>query len=260
MREVIVFNKRENMDAYLRKYSSGALNAIVSLIGIVAILISILYSGLTQTIWLSVGCSIFASAVIMYLSSHYMLRMKRSNDLIDKWGFEAIYKTRAEMNEFANKQLANCSTKIEIIAFGLKSMREAKGDYIASLAKNGVKIKIISPSINSTFLSVRDQMENNQDGSIKKSIEDLIKWIQEVNTSIEIEENKIEHKVYDFLPLDFYFRIDNSVFVGPYMHGMSSQLSLSMEFCEGEGLIHWSTYFDKIWKLARKVQTDEKGN
>ncbi|MAD54084.1 MAG: hypothetical protein CMF18_08435 [Idiomarinaceae bacterium] len=199
-----------------------------------------------KNILISVGCSILASNLIMYLTSEFMLRSRRRAELIDKWGFEAIYKTRAEMNLSANSALEKCKRQIDIIAFGLKSFREAKSDEIQRLANKGVKIRILTLAPESKILSLVDEQENQVEGHTEKSIRELIKWSEEINRN-ENEET-ITLKYYDHLPLDFYFRIDDRVFVGPYLKGRSSQQAISYEFTSGEGFSYWTKYFTSVWK------------
>jgi hypothetical protein len=55
-----------------------------------------------RNILISIACSIWASNLIMYSTSAYMLRSSRRREIIDSWGLEAIYKTRAEMNVSSN--------------------------------------------------------------------------------------------------------------------------------------------------------------
>lgn len=199
-----------------------------------------------KNILISVGCSVLASNLIMYLTSEFMLRSRRRTELIDKWGFEAIYKTRAEMNLSSNSALERCKKQIDIIAFGLKSFREAKTEELLTLANKGVKIRILTLDPESKILPLVDAQENQVEGHTENSIRELIKWSEEINRNFK--EESITLKYYDHLPLDFYFRVDDSVYVGPYLKGRSSQQAISYEFTSGEGFIYWTKYFTSIWK------------
>ncbi|MDM5122779.1 hypothetical protein [Aeromonas rivipollensis] len=198
-----------------------------------------------KNILISVACSILASNLIMYLSSEFMLRSKRRTDIIDKWGVEAIYKTRAEMNSSSNIALSKCKDEIEIIAFGLKGFRETQTEEIKRLISKRITIKILTLHPESKNLELVDEREGQVTGATKKSIQDLINWCEDLN---EITNKPcVEIKFYDFLPLDFYFRIDDHVYVGPYLRGISSQQTISYEFTTGEGYKYWTNYFKTQW-------------
>lgn len=228
------------------RWNTKTIIMITVLVSVALIATSFLYSPQLsdwKNIQISVACSILASNVIMYLTSEYMLRSKRRVELIDKWGVESLYKTRAEMNAPINAALADCKKTIDIVAFGLRSFRETKNEEVDDLLSSGVKIRILTLDPDSKMAGFVDEREDALQGVTKQSIEDLIKWVGEKEKS-----GSIEIKKYDFLPLDFYFRIDDRVYVGPYLKYYSSQQTISYEFSFGEGFLYWSKYFDKVWE------------
>jgi len=231
------------------RWNTKTIITISFLVSIALILISLFYPidyNDWKNIQISVACSILASNIIMFLTSEYMLRSQRRAEIIDRWGVESIYRTRAEMNISANKSLSQCKKNIEIIAFGLKSFRETKSVEIENLLAEGVSIKVITLKPGSNILDLVDQRENLVKGSTKKSIEDLVNWISNLKT--KSTKFNIELRFYDSIPLDFYFKVDDRIYIGPYLKGISSQQSISYEFTLGEGYIYWSNYFYKIWK------------
>lgn len=231
------------------RWSTKTITTITILLSFVLIATSLLYTN-EYTDWkniqISVACSILASNIIMFLTSEYMLRSQRRAEIIDCWGVEAIYKTRAEMNNSTNTSLSQCKSTVEIIAFGLKSFREAKSDEIEKILSNGVKIKILTINPESNILGFVDKREDLIFGATKKSIESLIEWITQLKN--KSDKYNIEIRFYDDLPLDFYFKIDDRVYIGPYLKGLSSQQTISYEFSQGEGYLYWSNYFSKIWE------------
>lgn len=202
-----------------------------------------------KNIQISVACSIVASNFIMFLTSEFMLRSTRRAEIIDKWGVEALYKTRAEMNKSTNKSLLKCKKEIEIIAFGLKGFRDSKTDEMQRLINKGVSVKILTLNPDSEMMKYVDEREDALIGSTKKSIEDLINWIASLNE--KSLGSKIEIRLYDSLPLDFYFRVDDRIYIGPYLKGVSSQQTISYEFSFGEGYKYWSKYFNSQWDSSK---------
>ena len=50
------------------------------------------------------------------------------------------------------------------------------------------------------------------------------------------------------MTLDFYWRIDNELYIGPYWYGISSQQTITYKFCEGGiGFKQYSNYFEELW-------------
>lgn len=228
------------------KWNTNLVIIVTALISLLFVLGSLLLDSEyqnTKNILISIACSIWASNLIMYCTSEYMLRSTRRKEIIDVWGLEAIFKTRAEMNTSSNLSLDGCKKNIDIVAFGLKNFREAKNDVVDSLLSDGVEIRIITLSPESNLTELVDARENLLVGSTSKSIQDLQDWV----SAKKSRKNKINLRTYDFLPLDFYFRVDDHVYVGPYLKGKSSQQTLSIEFTRGEGASYWKKHFEDIW-------------
>lgn len=231
------------------RWSTKAITTITLLVSLGLIATSFIYP--TQyadwkNIQISVACSILASNIIMFLTSEYMLRSQRRAEIIDRWGVEAIYRTRAEMNTSTNISLSKCKDTVEIVAFGLKSFRETKSDEVEKLLGKGVSIKILTIDSDSKILDFVDEREELIAGSTKKAIESLTSWVTALKD--KSKNHDIEIRFYDALPLDFYFKVDERIYVGPYLKGISSQQTISYEFSRGEGYSYWSRYFSKLWE------------
>jgi hypothetical protein len=242
----------------LTEINSELLNIVIFFLGLLITLIASLISKNyedVRTILISVGTSILASSVVVYLSSHYLFKQSRIKEIIDTWKLAGIYRTRAEMNMRANIFLTESKEQIDIIAFGLKGFRETQSSLIEDKIRNGLRLRILTIDPQSKFLAQREIDEGEVQGQIKNTIIQLTDWVERIKTLSPAQEN-VELRYYDTLPLDFYFRIDRNLFLGPYMYARSSQQTFSYEFeYGGAGFEYWSTYFEKIWtdvKFAKK--------
>ncbi len=199
-----------------------------------------------QTVVISIGASIVASALVIYIDSFYEIEFGAIRDVMEKWKLKAIYKTRGAMNadcdEFQNK----AKEAIDVIGFGLSSWRDSSSDKIRELLKSGVKIRILTPNPESSFVVQRAKDEGKEPSSIKYDIEQLLEWCKELK-----EYGDIEVRTYDWLPMDFYFRVDGMLFIGPYLYGKGSQQTVSYRF-EKDGLMFadYVAYFEKCWEKA----------
>ena len=54
------------------------------------------------------------------------------------------------------------------------------------------------------------------------------------------------------MTLDFYWRMDDDLYIGPYWQGYSSQQTITYKFDKGgEGFRVYTDYFEKLWDNAK---------
>jgi hypothetical protein len=198
-----------------------------------------------QTILVSIGCSIFASALIS------ILLMRRLNELYDiqsrlsDWGVCDIG-IRSEVNVRINEKLEKMNVGMDIISFGMKNFLAAKGQLLEEKVASGCNIRILTIDPNSPYVSQRETDERDAPGQIKKSINDLIDWAETINK--KMLKGKIEVKIYRSLPLDTYQRIDDFVFTGPSMMGIPSQQTIIYGYSpNSKGCRLLTSYFESLW-------------
>lgn len=126
------------------------------------------------------------------------------------------------------------------------SRSDMKADIIKEKLAAGVKIRFLVMDPNSPYLKEREREERVLCDSIKRTIEDLEDWIRKLNK--ENRKNNIQLKYYNALPLDYYNRIDNVVYMGPYWYGRTSQYTVSYRFKgDSEGFSLYAKYFEELW-------------
>lgn len=247
------------LNNYLENLNTNLVNIVILLIGIVITIIGVGFgfkNTSISTILISIGCSLIASSIVSFLSSKYIIKQNKIKELISIWGIEGIYKTRQEMNRSCDDHMKNLDNELDIIAFGLRSFRDSKGKEIEEKVKKGLKIKILTLNPNGEFAEKQDAFENETKGHTKKTIEDLAKWVDSIKQFAQNSEN-IQIKFYNNLPLDFYFREDDYIYVGPYLYGMTSQQTISYEYKKnGAGYSYYKDYFDKLWNDEKFCKSD----
>lgn len=240
----------------------GWLNFVVLIVGIVVVLSGALVD-VSHATWkqvlLGVGGSVIASAVVAYLTSHYLLSQNEALQLIDAWRLDGLFQTRAEANERSNELLPT-TKELDVIAFGLRSFRDSQSGQMKELVKSGLRLRILTLNPNSQFVTARTKSENLGAGHLKKEIKDLIKWVADLRSFAE-DPKAIEVRVYDAPNLDFYFRTDDTVFVGPYLHDKTSQQTPTYSFLRGGiGFDFWEGYFNRLWhdtSFCQSVDVEE---
>ena len=165
---------------------------------------------------------------------------------LDEWKIEKIYSTRAEKNADSDPELTKAKYQIDAVAFGLKSFRTKQEKKVEACLRKGVNFRIITMNPNSEYISAREKEENETEGQIKKTIEDLVSWANRFNS--KGLKGKIIVKGYNCMTMDFYWRVDDELYVGPYQYGISSQQTITYKFISGgKGFTQYTEYFEQLW-------------
>lgn len=227
---------------------------IVALIAVI-IGICLVFLCKTSTAWMGIGGSLIASGLVILLQSLLVDRVK-INDL-DKWGLERIYYTRSEQNTDTDPQLKKAKYQIDAVVFGLKSFRDKHGHLVESCLNRGVNIRILTMDPEGSFIAQREHEEKVSEGSIKQTIDQLVVWANTLNA--QNRKGKIEIRGYNCMTLDFYWRVDNTVCIGPYWYGTDSQQTITYKFVDddanGLGFKQYVEYFEKLWNEDELIKT-----
>lgn len=227
------------------------LNLVSFLIGIVLTLAGIGFftaNATFNTVILSLGTSIVATSIIAFLNTTYTAYQLEIADLASTWRLQGLFKTRAEMNDASNRALAKLSKNLDITAYGLKQFRQTQETVLVNRVRAGAQVRILTPRPDSEFVKQRAKDEGEPVDQIALSIRALIDWKNALSGPVKAN---IKIKTYDAIPLDFYFRVDDLVFVGPYHHGLASQQTPSMSFAYGGvGYRYYDEYFERLWNNA----------
>lgn len=234
---------KDIFDNLIHKHSLSALfDALMFASGLV-----LCFAFTDNPVMLNIGCSIIASSVIGFASLLFFSKKEYSDEIINRWGMTNIYRSRSEMNADCSKDLDKALEHIDYIGFGFRSLMDSKSKIIEEKAVAGVKIRFLVMDPESPYLKKREAIEKSSEGSIKQSIYNLEKWIRHLR---EISKNpsNIQLRYYDSFPLDFYNRIDDAVYMGPYWFGKTSQQTVSYRFqAKSEGYNLYTEYFNDLW-------------
>jgi len=166
-------------------------------------------------------------------------------------GLQKVFRSRQNMNIFLEKLWGNKVSKLDIIAFGLKSFRDFRTSEVMEKITAGMKMRILSINPFSLFLKQREIDEGVAEGSIRDTIINLISWAEEIE-KVTGRRGAIKIRLYDSLPLDFYWKQDANLFVGPYLHGIGSQQTITLLFRSDSMIgLFYTEYFNSLWTNKR---------
>lgn len=163
------------------------------------------------------------------------------------WKLNKIYNTRAEKNSESDPILETHTVKqLDGIAFGLSSFRNRRKNDMLACLNNGMNVRLLVMNPYGQFVSQREKEEKEPLGKIASSIIELVKWVNDLNS--QSSNGKITIKFYDCMTLDFYWRVDDIVYVGPYMLEIDSQQTVTFKYLKGgKGFTMYSDYFEDLW-------------
>jgi hypothetical protein len=135
---------------------------------------------------------------------------------------------------------------MDVVVFGMKNFLAAKKQLLEKKIKTGCTVRILTIDPNSVYVAQRESEEKEPQGQIKNSIEELIKWADEVK--LKKYRGVIIVKKYNSLPQDMYQRVDGFVYVGPLHYAKPSQQTIAYEYRPGsKGTQYYSDYFSSLW-------------
>lgn len=230
---------------------------VVLLSGILLVIADLSWLHLNSAWGLSIGSSLIASAIVILFTAIFV--EKRVFSPLDEWKIDRIFATRSEKNSESDSELDNARYRIDIIAFGLGSFRSSHDKRVEACLRKGVNFRIITMDPNSPYALQRAREEEEVEDQIKVSIEHLVAWANKKN-QLNCK-GRIIIKGYSSMTLDYYWRVDDVVCVGPYWYGVDSQQTITYKFLEGgKGFSQYADYFDQLWENESlcRVLTDEK--
>ena len=213
-------------DKWYHKLSTYLWQIILLLTGAFSVFVSF---SMSNERWFStlngIGVSLVLSGLLGIFMNVFFYKRDAKLEVCEKWKIVNIYQSRAIANLTIDAYQEKAKKRIDIIAFGLSSWRQAKEQLIDDMLSRGVKIRIITMDPNCSLLNLRDRAEGKAEGATKESILQLQQFFKQTN-----KRKNVEIKYHQQLPLDFYFRVDDHIFVGPYIYGKESQLMITYEY------------------------------
>lgn len=219
---------------------------LLVIIGILLILLDLFIICTTSNVFVNIGCSLIASGLVLFFTAT-LIDYRKEYLVWAEWKLEKIFKTRADKNKESDPKLEGHNVKqLDGIAFGLKSFRTNRRSDVLSCMQRGMNVRLLVMNPSSMFIEQRELEEKASAGSIQKSILDLVDWADKLNR--ESNKGKIQIKFYDCMTLDFYWRMDDELYVGPYLLEFESQQTVTYKYVKGgKGFKLYSEYFESLW-------------
>ena len=132
-------------DKWYQKLSTYLWQLILILLGIFSVIASFSTS---NERWFStfngVGISLLLSGLLGIFMNAFFYKRDAKLEIYEKWKIVNIYQSRAIANLTIDAYQGKAKKRIDIIAFGLSSWRQAKEQLIDTMLNRGIQIRIIN--------------------------------------------------------------------------------------------------------------------
>src|SRR5271166_1771436 len=205
-----------------------------------------------------IGASLIAAGVTGWVIFVYMLVAQRVSErvrIVTEFGFTNAFAGRSVLIKAEyDKRLQQAHSGIDIMGFGLKTLREDYHDEFARCrVRASVRILMIDPRFPDAATSYawqRDTEEQDNPGSIQTNVDRFLKDIGPLVGSSGV--HRFEIRLYRCLPSVNLFRVDDEMFWGPYLIGGQSRNNPTFIVRRGGQLFTiLQKHFDDIWRDDR---------
>jgi hypothetical protein len=223
---------------------------IVALVNVIVILVGTILAVVKVQEIGEVGVSLIASGIVALF---YFLYPKGDAEQmlheITKNGLAKTYVGRSLPDEYSSL-IERAKKKIDILGFGLNSFREDNGELIPKKCLEGVEVRFLVIDPESEVFKMKSQEEDeNRVFWQKEPHKKLVQYVTETNNLIESsgKGKKIQMKYYRATPSTMIFRIDDTMFVGPYLYKRCNRNVCTFRLEKGELFNQFEEHFEKVW-------------
>jgi hypothetical protein len=227
-------------------------NLIVILSGTILILLDI-------EIIKEVGVSIVSSGLVtLFYFAYPRTNIEEKYNKIIEIGLTGVYVSRDIKDEYT-KLLKNAKRNIDVLGLALNKFREDNGDIVKAKCLEEVSVRFLVMDPQSEFFEMKAREEGDIAGELVKAPHEKLKaYVKEVNGLVESEKRgkKIEIKYYKSTPATMIFRIDDTMYVGPYLHKTISRKTCTFRLRKGSELFkQYEAHFEQLWNDSDFTRT-----
>jgi hypothetical protein len=222
-------------------------------------------AGIKQTVWFGVGQSVVASALVsfvmlfgawadrlmrsaeskMVVSS--LAEYRRAVDILKQTGLRRIHNDRYIRPVYQRYQ-REVVDRLDLLGMSLKHFQQDVGAELAGWVheRENLHIRIVLLNPNSPYCDIRDGEEGGPVGEISE-------WgLRLTEIVLQAGHPRIKVRWHNTLPTVNMYRLDDVMFIGPYLIGRLSRLTTTLEV-DVKGLFaeQYLQHFENLWSPPR---------
>lgn len=222
-------------------------------------------AGIKQTVWFGVGQSVIASALVSLVmllgtwsdrlisnaTSRSITRVledyRSAVEVLKRTGLRQIHNDRYIRPVYQRYQ-SEVMDRIDLLGMSLKHFQEDVGGELVKWVQDRqtLQIRIILLNPTSQYCDIRDAEEG-------ESVGEVAKWsLRLTETVLRANHPRIKVRWHNTLPTVNMYRLDDVVFMGPYLIGRLSRLTTTLEV-DVKGLFaeQYLQHFENLWDPPR---------
>jgi hypothetical protein len=223
---------------------------IVLLVNLLVVLSGVVLTQISMLEIKDVGVSLIASGLVtLFYFAYPKTTVEEEYHKLTKNKLTATYVTR-DLKEEYSALLNSASKKIDVLGLGLNKFREDNGEIVKQKCLQGVQVRFLVIDPESDSFKMRNLEEGDKMGeTIRAPQEKLLEYVADTNQAVATKAagKKIQIKYYKSSPTTMIFRIDDVMFVGPYLHKRVSRNTCTFKLEKGELFSQYEDHFEKLW-------------
>lgn len=198
-----------------------------------------------------VGLSLVSSGIVtLFYFAYPKSNVEEKYSELTRSGLAAAYSSRDLQAEYA-RLLKDAKKKIDVLGLGLGKFREDNGEIISLKCQEGIATRFLVLEPGSIAHKSRSKEEEDVAGETISIPQDkLLKFVKETNKLIRSGSGggaPIQLRYYRSTPGIMIFRIDDVMFVGPYLHKKISRHTVTFKLERGDLFAQFAEHFEKLW-------------
>ena len=201
--------------------------------------------------WKAISTGLITAGVAGLIAFFYVVlqegRVQRQRSL-EESGLRDIFARRSvSIRPEYDQRLQDAHKQIDILGFGLNSLREDFLDSFATWAQR-CKVRVLlldpeAPTGAASFADRRDSEEGATPGKIRQEVEQFLA----ATTALRSSNPNFEVRLYHALPSVNIFRIDDSMFFGPYLLLQPSRNTPTLLIGRGTVFDRLEEHYNALW-------------
>lgn len=237
------------------------LHATMVLCGIIVLLLAAGMDSRKDVFLYTVVQGLGGSLVATGIAGEALYLYLRANDEISdrlqmylRAGLQAIWPVRSVQIQQEYRKRLQGAKRIDIIGFGLASLRQDFGKDFGDWSKNSVvRILLIDPEFPDQAFSYADQRDREERNQHGKTRLEVAAFVDAVRRDPSVDQARFEVRLMQCLPSINVFRIDRVMFWGPYILDQSRNTPTMLVEQGGFMFEKFEEHFEVIWETASRA-------
>lgn len=222
-------------------------NFMIFIIGVVILFLgqASFMSETYKNVFLGIGCSVIASAIVAYLNYIYSKASFYAKNIKGKLGLESYDSLEPEKPEYSGfeEDIIKTTKQIDLMGYFFKALRYKHSDLIKDKVRSGLQVRFLA--VNPGCISMKEMEETR----LGMDSMELDAWVKELKNIAPAKE-KVQLRFINHEIQNTYIRSDDHIYVTPFAH-MTNMPRLTYKFSENtEGFLCYADIFEKTWNEA----------